>query len=138
AGNPATQEKVKTTFLFKLADPASTWTVDLSSPPGAVHQGEVGKAACTLDISDADFMAMATGKADAMKLFSTGKLKICGNVMASQKLQALFKIDPSKAIEAVMKRRGVGTTPSAAAAASAAAPAAKSDPIAPKFFAALD
>jgi len=73
-----------------------------------------------------------------MKLFTTGKLKISGNVMASQKLQALFKIDPSKAIEAVMARRGAGGAPAAAAPA-AAAPAAKSaDPNAPKFFAALD
>ncbi len=267
ASNPATQEKVKTTFLFKLSSPDAQWTIDLSTPPGAVHEGAVGKPTCTLDISDADFMAMATGQADAMKLFSTGKLKISGdvmasqklgflkkitpemvlaetkkrtgggapaaaaapaaytptvgdafevfaevlkqnpeipskvgvvykfvvggtpyiidlkgsggvsqgdgaaectlelaesdfldltqgkadpmklfttgklkisgNVMASQKLQTLFKIDPSKAIEAVMKRRGVGTTPSAAPAAAPAPAAPKSEPIAPKFFAAL-
>src|SRR5687768_13206070 len=37
-------------------------------------------------------MAMATGKADAMKLFSTGKLKISGDVMASQKLGFLKKL----------------------------------------------
>ncbi|HUS31029.1 MAG TPA: SDR family NAD(P)-dependent oxidoreductase, partial [Kofleriaceae bacterium] len=35
AGNPATAEKVKTTFLFKLNSPDSTWTIDLSTPPGA-------------------------------------------------------------------------------------------------------
>ena len=74
-----------------------------------------------------------------MKLFTTGKLKISGNVMASQKLQALFKLDSSKAIEAVMARRGAGG--GGAAAAPAAAPAASkppADPNAPKFFAALE
>jgi len=72
-----------------------------------------------------------------MKLFTTGKLKISGNVMASQKLQPLFKTDSSKAIEIVMARRGAGGAPKADAPkpAAAAAPAAQH---ADKFFAALD
>jgi 3-hydroxyacyl-CoA dehydrogenase/3a,7a,12a-trihydroxy-5b-cholest-24-enoyl-CoA hydratase len=105
-GNPATAEKVKTTFLFKLSNPDSTWTIDLSTPPGAVHDSAVGKAACTLEISDADFMAMATGQADAMKLFSSGKLKISGDVMASQKLGFLKKITPEMVLAETKKRSG--------------------------------
>src|SRR5205085_12523946 len=121
AGNPATQDKVKTTFLFKLNSPEAQWTIDLSTPPGAVHEGAVGKAACTLEISDADFMAMATGQADAMKLFSTGKLKISGDVMASQKLGFLKKLTPEMALAETRKRTGGG------AAAAAAAPAIAAD-----------
>jgi hypothetical protein len=60
---------VKTCFLFKLSNPESSWTIDLTTPPGSVTEGAAGKPACTLDISDADFMAMATGQADAMKLW---------------------------------------------------------------------
>ena len=105
-GNPATAEKVKTVFLFKLSSPASAWTIDLATPPGAVHEGEVGKAACTLEMSDADFMAMATGQADAMKLFSSGKLKISGDVMASQKLGFLKKITPEMVLAETKKRGG--------------------------------
>jgi (3R)-3-hydroxyacyl-CoA dehydrogenase / 3a,7a,12a-trihydroxy-5b-cholest-24-enoyl-CoA hydratase / enoyl-CoA hydratase 2 len=114
AGNPATQEKVKTTFLFKLNSPDAQWTIDLSSPPGAVHEGAVGKAACTLEISDADFMAMATGQADAMKLFSTGKLKISGDVMASQKLGFLKKLTPEMVLAETRKRTGASTSGAAA------------------------
>lgn len=106
--NPATAEKVKTTYLFKLSSPDAQWTIDLSTPPGAVHEGAVGKAACTLEISDADFMAMATGQADAMKLFSTGKLKISGDVMASQKLGFLKKITPEMVLAETKKRTGAG------------------------------
>ncbi|HEU0036044.1 MAG TPA: SDR family NAD(P)-dependent oxidoreductase [Kofleriaceae bacterium] len=115
-GNPATAEKVKTTFLFKLAGPDSAWTIDLSTPPGAVHEGVVGKAVCTLEMSDADFMAMATGQADAMKLFSTGKLKISGDVMASQKLGFLKKLTPEMVLAETKKRTGgagAGTPPTA-------------------------
>src|SRR4051812_23955454 len=82
-----------------------------------------GAAECTLELAESDFLDLTQGKADPMKLFTTGKLKISGNVMASQKLQPLFKIDPSKAIEAVMKRRG--GAPAAAAAAAPAPAAAK-------------
>src|SRR3569623_874538 len=109
AGNPATAEKVKTTFLFNLSSPNAQWTIDLSTPPGAVHEGAVGKAACTLDISDADFMAMATGQADAMKLFSSGKLKISGDVMASQKLGFLKQLTPEMVLAETKKRGGGGS-----------------------------
>ena len=44
AGNPATAEKVKTAFLFKLSAPESAWTIDLATPPGNVTEGAVGKA----------------------------------------------------------------------------------------------
>ena len=70
-----------------------------------------------------------------MKLFTTGKLKISGNVMASQKLQFLSKLDPSKAVETVMKKRGAAGT--AAPAAAPAAPKASTEAQAPKIFAAL-
>jgi 3-hydroxyacyl-CoA dehydrogenase/3a,7a,12a-trihydroxy-5b-cholest-24-enoyl-CoA hydratase len=116
AGNPATAEKVKTVFQFKLANPTSTWTIDLATPPGSVAEGETAKPQCTLEISDADFMAMATGQADAMKLFGTGKLKISGDVMASQKLGFLKKITPEMVL-AEMKKRGGGASAPAPAAA---------------------
>jgi len=117
-GNPATAEKVKTNFLFKLSSPESAWTIDLTTPPGAVHEGAVGKAVCTLEMSDSDFMQMATGQADAMKLFSTGKLKISGDVMASQKLGFLKKLTPEMVLAETRQRTGgagAGTPPTAAA-----------------------
>ncbi len=118
-GNPATAEKVKTTFLFKLSGPTSAWTIDLTTPPGAVHEGAVGTAACTLEMSDPDFMAMATGQADAMKLFSSGKLKITGDVMASQKLGFLKKLTPEMVLAEARKRTGAaggGAAPASAPA----------------------
>jgi (3R)-3-hydroxyacyl-CoA dehydrogenase / 3a,7a,12a-trihydroxy-5b-cholest-24-enoyl-CoA hydratase / enoyl-CoA hydratase 2 len=107
AGNPATAEKVKTAFVFKLSAPESAWTIDLTTPPGTVTEG-AGKGSCTLEMTDADFMAMATGQADAMKLFSTGKLKISGDVMASQKLGFLKKLTPEMVLAETRKRTGGG------------------------------
>jgi 3-hydroxyacyl-CoA dehydrogenase/3a,7a,12a-trihydroxy-5b-cholest-24-enoyl-CoA hydratase len=88
-----------------------------------VLSGEAVPAECTFDLSDADFMDMVSGKADPMKLFTTGKLKISGNVMASQKLGPVLKKVEPKDVEAAMKERaGAG----GGAAAPAAAPAASS------------
>jgi 3-hydroxyacyl-CoA dehydrogenase/3a,7a,12a-trihydroxy-5b-cholest-24-enoyl-CoA hydratase len=109
-------DRVKTVFLFELSDPVSAWTLDLSAGAGSVKAGAHGKAGCTLMMSDADFLAMATGKADAMKLFSTGKLKITGDVMASQKLNFLNKITPESVMAEVDKRLGAGGGEAAPAA----------------------
>jgi 3-hydroxyacyl-CoA dehydrogenase/3a,7a,12a-trihydroxy-5b-cholest-24-enoyl-CoA hydratase len=117
--------KIGVVYQFKLKSPDSQWVLDLKS--GKVSAGMADKAECTLELTDADWMDMVSGKADPMKLFQGGKLKISGNVMASQKLDFLKKID-----------RGAMPAASAAApAAAAAAPPAAAEVIAPKVFKAL-
>ncbi len=132
--NPDVVQKVGVIYLFKVG--SKPFIVDLKN--GAVKAGE-GAAECTLELAEPDFLDLTQGKADPMNLFTTGKLKISGNIMASQKLQALFKLDSTKAIDVVMKRRGAGggaAAPTAAAAPAAAKPAGEAN--APKFFAALE
>ena len=107
SSHPEVAEKVKTVFQFKLSNPDSVWTINLKDG-ASVGQGETTKPQCTLEMSDADFMAMSTGKADAMKLFSTGKLKISGDVMASQKLGFLKKLTPEMVMAEMDKRLGAG------------------------------
>ena len=131
--NRAELTKIAVVYLFKLTGPESAWTVDLKE--GKVQAGEVGKAGCTLTLSDADFIAMATGKADPMKLFMDRKLRIAGDIMASQKLEFLKKIDPKAAEAAVAAKKAAQAPTQAAAPSSSAAPkaAAQADAI----FAAL-
>jgi len=68
-----------------------------------VALGAAAKADCTLELTEADFLDMTDGKADPQKLYFGGKLKVSGNVMASQKLNFLTKIDPSKVASAPTK-----------------------------------
>jgi 3-hydroxyacyl-CoA dehydrogenase/3a,7a,12a-trihydroxy-5b-cholest-24-enoyl-CoA hydratase len=133
--NPELAGKVGNVYQWKVG--GAPWILDLKNGTGSTKAGE-GTADCTLEIAERDFLDMTQGKADAMKLFTTGKLKISGNVMASQKLEFLRKMDPARAIEVVAKLRGVGGGAKPAAAPKAAAPAASADPQAPKIFAALD
>ncbi|MCS6856758.1 MAG: SDR family NAD(P)-dependent oxidoreductase [Sandaracinaceae bacterium] len=110
--NPGSGDRIKTVYQFKLKDPDSTWTIDLSSGDGAVLEGEGPSPQCILEMSASDFLDMCTGRVDAMKLFTSGRLKISGNVAASQKLDFLRKVDP-KEVEAAMRKRLEGGEPSA-------------------------
>ncbi len=135
AEHPELVDKVQTIYLFKLSSPDSQWTIDLKNGKGSVAPGAPEKADCTLEIADADFMDMTSGKADAQKLYFGGKLKIGGNIMASQKLNFLQKIDPEWAKQAVAKLAAAGGFGKSAAAAPAAA--ASKEAAAPRVFAAL-
>jgi 3-hydroxyacyl-CoA dehydrogenase/3a,7a,12a-trihydroxy-5b-cholest-24-enoyl-CoA hydratase len=121
--NPELVAKVQTVFAFKISSPSSEWTLDMKTGPGSVAQGLPAKADVTLELADSDWLAMTSGKADPMKLFTGGKLKISGNVMASQKLDFLKKVDPATALAAAAKRGG-GAAPVAAAATAAPVAAA--------------
>lgn len=120
ARNAELAAKIQTIFQFRLKNPDSTWTVDLKNGKGAVAEGESSPADCTLDLENSDFLDMTSGKADAQKLYFGGKLKISGNVMASQKLTFLKSMDPEAAKAAVAKHRAAGGGATKAAAPTAA------------------
>ena len=114
ADNPDLVGQVGVTYVFDLKSPPSAWTVDLKNGAGSVTQGR-SKAECTLELSDSDFMDMCTGKADAQKLYFGGQLKISGNVMASQKLEFLRKLEPATVVAIAKARAGGGGESSAPA-----------------------
>ncbi|MDR3417051.1 MAG: SDR family NAD(P)-dependent oxidoreductase, partial [Nevskia sp.] len=87
-------DQTKTVFQFLLKEPDSAWVLDMKAGDGAVRTGTDEKPDVTLELADADFVAMSTGKADPNKLYFGGKMKVGGNVMASQKLAFLQKMDP--------------------------------------------
>jgi putative sterol carrier protein len=87
-------------FTLKNKDGAQeTWYLDLKET-GTVGKGpapEGKKATATLVLSDEDFGKLAQGKANAQKLFMSGKLKVKGNVMSATKLEPIFKKVQNKA-----------------------------------------
>lgn len=133
--HPELVAKVNNVYLFKLTSPESIWTLDLKNGQGSVAQGAVGKADCTLELTEADFMAMTSGKADPNKLYFGGKLKVSGNVMASQKLTFLTKIDPREAGAASAPAASAGSPK--AEAPKADAPKSSGPASAPAIFKAL-
>ncbi len=103
--HPELVAQVRTIFQWKLTGPDSAWVLDVKNGNGSCTKGTAEKPDVTLELSDADFVAMASGQADAQKNYYGGNLKIVGNVMASQKLEFLKNIDRSAA-EAAFAAKG--------------------------------
>ncbi len=134
--HPELVAKVGTVFQWKLTNPDSAWTLDVKNGKGSCAKGTAEKPDVTLELSDGDFVAMATGKADTQKLYFGGKLKISGNVMASQKLEFLKQVDAAAAAKAYAAKHGGGAA-SPAAAASPGSSSAPKQPRSPAILAAL-
>jgi putative sterol carrier protein len=54
-------------------------------------------SAVTLVLSDTDFSSLVAGKANAQRLFMSGKLKIKGNVMKATKIEPILRKNQVKA-----------------------------------------
>jgi putative sterol carrier protein len=56
-----------------------------------VKAGAHEKPTCTLKMSSADFLDLMNGKLAAMQAYTSGKLKIEGDIVKSQLLEKLFR-----------------------------------------------
>jgi NAD(P)-dependent dehydrogenase (short-subunit alcohol dehydrogenase family)/acyl dehydratase/putative sterol carrier protein len=56
-----------------------------------VETGSHEKPGCTLKMDDSDFLDLMNGKLPAMQAYTSGKLKIEGDIMKSQLIEKLFK-----------------------------------------------
>jgi len=130
AKNPGIAEKAQTVFQLNLSDPSSVWTIDLKV--GTAGAGETAKPDATLQLSDADYVALQKGEADPIKLFSSGKLKVAGDMMAVNKLEALLKMPFDLVLDKASERASGGALAAPPPTAHEA-----SEPLAPKLFEAL-
>ncbi|OMP82454.1 Fatty acid-binding protein [Diplodia seriata] len=89
-------------FAFTIKNQAGetdSWYIDLKKT-GTVGKGaapEGGKADVTMLLSDNNFASLVAGKANAQKLFMSGKLKIKGDVMKATKIEPVLKKVQAKA-----------------------------------------
>jgi putative sterol carrier protein len=89
--DPDAAKSINAIFLFKITgDEGGTWTVDLKGDEPGVHEGEVGTADCTLELSNEDWKQISDNPQSAMQLYFQGKLKVSGNAMLATKLQQLL------------------------------------------------
>jgi putative sterol carrier protein len=83
---------VDVVFQFNISGPGGgDWYVTVKDNTCTVEAGVHSKPTTTLKMADEDFLALIAGKLPAMQAFTTGKLKIEGDLMKSQLIEKLFK-----------------------------------------------
>jgi len=93
---PELAKKMKVVYNWNIMQSGkkiSEWTVDLKTGAGSIYRGppKSGKADVTLTMDDEDVILMMLGKLNPQRAFMTGRLKIKGNIMLTQKLNQLWQ-----------------------------------------------
>ena len=80
-------------FQFNISgEGGGDWYCVIKDATCTIDAGVHEKPVCTIKMADEDFLAMMGGKLPPMQAFTSGKLKIQGDVMKSQLLEKLFVI----------------------------------------------
>ena len=88
---PDVVAKIASVYQFDISGPGGgQWSVDCTTPGGAVSAGHANGAKCTVCCSDADFLNIVNGKLKAQLAFMSGKLKIQGDMGLAMKLQYIL------------------------------------------------
>ena len=84
---------VDVVFQYHIAgDGGGDWHCAIAGNTCTVKAGVHDKPVCTLKIGAAEFLDMMNGTLPAMQAYTSGKLKIEGDIMKSQLIEKLFRI----------------------------------------------
>jgi 3-hydroxy-3-methylglutaryl CoA synthase/NAD(P)-dependent dehydrogenase (short-subunit alcohol dehydrogenase family)/putative sterol carrier protein len=79
-------------FQFSISGPGGgDWVVAVKDGTCKVEAGKTEKPTTTIRMADGDFLQLIAGKLDGMQAYSSGKLKVEGDIMKSQLIGRLFK-----------------------------------------------
>ncbi|CAG78989.1 fatty acid-binding protein [Yarrowia lipolytica] len=89
-------KKANAIIVFNLKNKAGkteSWYLDLKNDGdvGKGNKSPKGDADIQLTLSDDHFQQLVEGKANAQRLFMTGKLKVKGNVMKAAAIEGILK-----------------------------------------------
>jgi NAD(P)-dependent dehydrogenase (short-subunit alcohol dehydrogenase family)/acyl dehydratase/putative sterol carrier protein len=84
---------VDVVFQFSISgEGGGDWVVAVKDGTCQIETGRHQKPHTTIKMAGADFLAMMSGAMTAMKAYTSGKIKIEGDLMKSQLIEKLFKI----------------------------------------------
>jgi putative sterol carrier protein len=88
---PDAASGVNVVFQYIISGPnGGDWSCAIRNQSCSVASGRHDKPTCTLKIADGDFLDMMNGKLNPMQAYTSGKLKIEGDIMKSQLIEKLF------------------------------------------------
>ncbi|MBI4775813.1 MAG: SDR family NAD(P)-dependent oxidoreductase [Deltaproteobacteria bacterium] len=83
---------VDVVFQFSISGPeGGEWHAVVKDQACKVIEGVHQSPTTTLKMADADFVKLIAGQLNAMNAYTTGKLKISGDLMKSQLIEKIFK-----------------------------------------------
>jgi len=84
---------VNVVFQYTISgEGGGEWFAEIKEGACRVEAGKHLSPTCTLAIASADFLDLMNGKLPAMQAYTSGKLKIGGDIMKSQLIGKLFKM----------------------------------------------
>lgn len=90
---PEAAAGVNVVFQYSISGPTGgDWNVTVKDQKCQVKKGTAKKPTCTIKMADDNFVKMVTGKLNPMKAYSSGDLKIEGDIMKSQLIEKLFTL----------------------------------------------
>ncbi len=82
---------VTATYQFEIGgEGGGTYTVKVTDGALQVTEGATESPSTTIKMQAADYIEMVNGKLSGTMAFMKGKLKVTGNVMLAQKMQAFL------------------------------------------------
>jgi len=91
AFNAAAAAGKNVVFQFSISGPGGgDWVVTVKDGTCKIETGTTEKPTTTIKMADADFLQLIAGKLDGMQAYSSGKLKVEGDIMKSQLIGKLF------------------------------------------------
>jgi NAD(P)-dependent dehydrogenase (short-subunit alcohol dehydrogenase family)/acyl dehydratase/putative sterol carrier protein len=85
---------VDVVFQYHIAgDTGGDWSCTIKDGACKIEPGVHAKPGCTLKMDSGNFLDMMNGILPAMQAYTSGKLKIEGDIMKSQLIEKLFKLD---------------------------------------------
>jgi len=91
AFNAGAAAGVDVVFQYNIAgDLGGDWSCAIKDDACTVSPGQHASPVCTLKMEAGDFLAMMNGTLPAMQAYTSGKLKIEGDIMKSQLIEKLF------------------------------------------------
>jgi putative sterol carrier protein len=92
AFQPDAAAGVDVVFQFSISGPGGgDWHATIREGACTVQPGTHEKPTTTLKMPDEGFLQYVSGRLPAMQAYSSGKLKIEGDLMKSQLIEKLFK-----------------------------------------------
>jgi len=89
---PEKAHGIEVVFQFTIDDPGGgEWHVTVKDQKCEAGPGVHGSPNTTIHMSAADFLELIQGKLNALQAYTSGKLKIKGDLMKSQLIEKLFK-----------------------------------------------